>query len=50
MSQSKNEDDSAKFVSAMATSNGLKIRFISKLLHERQVQTTLDDVYIDLLG
>ncbi|AMC94176.1 hypothetical protein AOC36_09290 [Erysipelothrix larvae] len=46
----KNEDDSAKFVSAMATSNGLKIRFISKLLHERQVQTTLDDVYIDLLG
>lgn len=46
----KNDDDTAKFVSAMFTSRGLKVRYVSKKTHDNKVQTTLDDVYIDLLG
>lgn len=44
------DDDTVKFVSARQTKDGIRVRFISKKEYPSQVQTTLDDVYLDYLG
>lgn len=46
----ENNDPSVKFVSAIRTSEGIKVRYISDLYYDSKVQTTLDDVYLDYLG
>lgn len=43
-------DPSVKFVGAIRTGDGIKVRYISDKVYDSKVQTTLDDVYLDYLG